>query len=316
MCRVSCRPVYGLIFLFKWRHEKDDRSVDTSNFTKVFFAKQVINNACATQAILSVLLNCAQLDLGPELNNFKEFTAEFPPDLKGLAISNSDNIRRAHNSFARPEPLVPDESRTATDDDDVYHFISYLPVDGKLYELDGLKEGPIALGDATDDDWLPKVGPVIQDRIDRYAKNEIRFNLMAVIHDRREQLSMNLALAANKRDRILARLAGDSATAMDMDATAGPSTSDVGDLPEDAAQLHALLADTEAEISRLQDEQAREEAKRANWRDENIRRKHNYIPFLFNFLKVLAEKKQLKKLIDDALAKQEHQPKQQQPFKA
>lgn len=100
------------------------------------------------------------------------------------------------------------------------------------------------------DDWLPKVGPVIQDRIDRYAKNEIRFNLMAVIHDRREQLSMNLALAANKRDRILARLAGDSATAMDMDATAGPSTSDVGDLPEDAAQLHALLADTEAEISR------------------------------------------------------------------
>ncbi|KAK9904206.1 hypothetical protein WJX75_006748 [Coccomyxa subellipsoidea] len=280
-------PVYGLIFLFKWRSEQDNRAAlnESEYLGKVFFARQVITNACATQAILSVLLNRPDIQLGTELTNLKEFTAQFDPELKGLAISNSESIRRAHNSFSPPQPIVPEESRLADKDDDVYHFISYVPVDGVLYELDGLKPGPIRLCEATEDNWLEKVGPFIQSRIERYAQSEIRFNLMAVIGNRTDVLGQELASLEARRAAMLSTSNKDG-DQMEVDGTS-----------EDSSQE---LASVESEIVRVQEGLHQEAARKKRWHDENIRRKTNYVPFIFHFLKLLAEKGQLKPIIERA----------------
>lgn len=187
-------PVYGVIFLFKYpTSEKPnsdgtpkDGQYDYAAADNLFFAAQTIQNACGTQALLSVLLNKdGEIDVGTQLRDFKEFTAGFPAEFRGEALSNSELIRDVHNSFAKSSPFVDETQRTATDDDDVYHFIAYTPINGILYELDGLQPAPISHGASTFEEFPEKVIPVLQSRIERYPANEIRFNLLAMVRDLR-----------------------------------------------------------------------------------------------------------------------------------
>ncbi|BFZ15383.1 hypothetical protein BsWGS_18422 [Bradybaena similaris] len=265
----SLKPVLGLIFLFKWapNSEPDGTIVQDSRLEKIFFASQIINNACATQAILSILLNAshADLELGDTLSSFKEFAQDMDPALRGLSLSNSDTIREVHNSFARQQMFEFDE-KIAKKDDDVFHFVSYLPIDGRLYELDGLKSGPIDLGAIpADKDWIDVVRPIIEKRMQKYSADEIHFNLMALVSDRQRVYT--------KRLQELSSLVENS----------GMANSDVL-----------------AEISKLKYLILEEERKEQKYKLENVRRRHNYLPFIMELLKILAEDRQLLPLIEKA----------------
>jgi ubiquitin carboxyl-terminal hydrolase L5 len=126
-----------------------------------------------------------EIDLGTPLKDFRDFTYALPAEFRGEALSNSELIRDVHNSFAKSSPFVDETQRTATEDDDVYHFIAYTPINGILYELDGLQPAPIAHGTSTFEEFPEKVIQVLQRRIERYPANEIRFNLLAMVRDLR-----------------------------------------------------------------------------------------------------------------------------------
>jgi len=212
--------------------------------------------------------------------------------LKGLSIGNSELIRKAHNSFARPEPFFVDESSKSTDEEeDAFHFISYIPKDGGLWELDGLKPGPIFLGELKpDQDWIDLAFPVIMKRIEKYSRSEIRFNLMAIIKNRRSVFRENIQKLEASKKQIQTLM--ENPNSMEVDSSS--------DLPKTAEDSQIRLHIIDEEIRNFQQKISSEEDKFKNWKIENIRRKHNYIPFLLNLLRVLGEKGHLPELIEKA----------------
>ena len=55
-------------------------------------------------------------------------------------------------------------------------------------------------------DWLEKACPAIQQRIERYAASEIRFNLMAMVQDRRVRLGKQLEQLTAERAQLAAQM--------------------------------------------------------------------------------------------------------------
>ncbi|KAL7899055.1 ubiquitin carboxyl-terminal hydrolase [Trichoderma sp. SZMC 28014] len=191
---LTLQPLYGVIFLFKFPTDRPyatadgplDGTFDHDASERIFFAAQTIQNACATQALLSVLMNkTAEVDIGAQMKDFRDFTMVLPPEFRGEALSNSDLIREVHNSFARSSPFADETQRTGEPSEDVFHFIAYTPVDGVLYELDGLQPAPISHGPCAAEEFPLKVVDVLQRRIARYDATEIRFNLLAMCRDLR-----------------------------------------------------------------------------------------------------------------------------------
>ena len=292
-------PVYGLIFLFKYMQKNEYKpNVLTTWDNDLFFAKQEVQNACATQAILGILLNNTdKLDIGPTLTELKTFTDGMDPATRGLAISNSEKIRIEHNKFAHPEPFVFTKT-IAKDGDDVFHFVAYLHFKDSIYEIDGLQKGPILIEKGVkNEEWIKKVKPSIQNRISLYSQSEIKFNLLALVPDRLEK-AKKLDEDLNKRKKYVEGLINGSVK---------PSNDDK-DLEEynkmNKEQLQNSLKNFDSYIKENLQTIKDEEDRVKKYKAENERRQFNYIPFIYELLKTMAEKGQLDENYKEAYDKE------------
>ncbi|XP_043680338.1 ubiquitin carboxyl-terminal hydrolase calypso isoform X4 [Vespula pensylvanica] len=217
-------PVYGFIFLFRWIEERRSRRKvveQTESFVKdedivnnIFFAQQVVPNSCATHALLSVLLNCPNIHLGTTLSRLKLHTSGMCPENKGWAIGNTPELACAHNSHAMPQAKRRQDKNTGVSTGrftgEAFHFVSYVPINGRLFELDGLKPYPMDHGPWKEhEEWTEQFRRVITDRLGMATGEQlqdIRFNLMAVVPDRRLAISHKLTMLKTNRQIVLEAL--------------------------------------------------------------------------------------------------------------
>lgn len=91
----------------------------------------------------------------------------------------------------RPQVLEVDTSKPCKPED-VYHFVGFVPINGAIYELDGLKPNPVRVAKIPEgSSWLSIVLPIITTRMGECLDG--KFNLMALVPSR---LQMYLARAA------------------------------------------------------------------------------------------------------------------------
>jgi len=308
--QVDTDKVYGLIFLFKWKKEADERPTVQAADHGIFFAQQVIQNACATQAILNTLLNVPRekLEVGKALTDIREFTAQLDPGMKGLALSNSEVIRRVHNSFRAQSSfeIVQDEKEK---DGDAFHFVGYACVDNKVYELDGLKPGPILIGDApAGGPWCETARAEIQRRVQTYTQKaaeaggedsvELRFNLMAISASKLGEAEKKIETNRYLRQRVNISLVsqGEEVTLEDEvdddEAPAEiPSFEDLSarEIPE----LKKMVETCTKEITDLEFVVKNEQERRGKWAKENALRRFDLVPMALCAMRHLARKKEL-----------------------
>jgi len=88
--------------------------------------------------------------------------------------------------------------------------VSYVPLHGRLIELDGLKRFPVDHGPILGGDWTEKLREVITSRLGIATGGEpyhdIRFALMAVVPDPRVGLAHRLEVLRTNRGTVIQAL--------------------------------------------------------------------------------------------------------------
>ena len=187
------KAVTGLIFLFKFVPNLPlSRPATSPKAAEMYFARQTAHNACATQALINLLLNKRDaVPIGPLLGEFYEMTSFLDPTTRGDAIAQHAQLRTIHNAYSPYVHIKNVLTKVAPSSADAFHFVTFFHANGALWELDGLQAGPICHAECDAENWQQKAIEVLTRRIEAISaldNNGIQFNLMAVVPERVELL--------------------------------------------------------------------------------------------------------------------------------
>jgi len=162
------QPVVSLILLYDVN--KVQQTADQWGDDKVpdglFYVKQTIQNACGTIALLHAMGNnqdTIPIKPGSLMDKYFKDVKGMSPEEAGKLLEGNDDLASSHESSAQ-------EGQTAAPDlstDVFYHFMALVHKDGKLYELDGRKRGPVDHGATSSDSFVRDASKVCRSFMDK-----------------------------------------------------------------------------------------------------------------------------------------------------
>eukprot|EP00088_Acartia_fossae_P008180 TRINITY_DN13888_c0_g1_i1.p1 TRINITY_DN13888_c0_g1~~TRINITY_DN13888_c0_g1_i1.p1 ORF type:complete len:238 (+),score=68.42 TRINITY_DN13888_c0_g1_i1:30-716(+) len=181
------KPVLALMLLFpisdnysKYAEELMTGMEGVEISDKVFYMKQTISNACGTVALLhSVLNNREDIILKDGvLKNFFDVSENKNAEEKAEMLEGDDSICEVHDDAAKDGQTNAPNLEDSVD----YHFVTFVRVDGHLYELDGRKPGPVKMSPCDKDSFLSLAAIACKEYMTRDPEN-INFTVLALTGD-------------------------------------------------------------------------------------------------------------------------------------
>nr|AEV41094.1 putative ubiquitin carboxyl-terminal hydrolase family1 [Oryza officinalis] len=175
------QPVLAVVFCFpdptQDARNPSQHVLVTGEKETLFFIKQIesLGNACGTIALLHAVGNAySEISLLENscLDMFFRSTSGMTSYERALFLEKDDDMARAHL-------LAASAGDTKLSDDVEEHYICFVECDGTLYELDGMKPGPINHG-------LSSPKSLLQDAVDiikasmHNIPNSANFNVMVL----------------------------------------------------------------------------------------------------------------------------------------
>ncbi|KAI3613510.1 hypothetical protein CBS9595_004343 [Malassezia furfur] len=183
------QPVHAVLCLLpltpniEARHRSEDAAyTPPQGADKVLWFEQTIGNACGTIGLLHAIANSpAAESMAPDspLAQLLRVARGATPAERTKLLESSDALKSAHAATAgQGQTAAPD-----ADDPVNLHFVAFVRgPDGKLWELDGRRRGPIARDVPVDSEaaLLPSAAKFVQDYYMRTDPDQVQFNLIAL----------------------------------------------------------------------------------------------------------------------------------------
>lgn len=171
-------PCCALMLLFPLTQQHEDfrskQSVD--NGQGVYFLKQTVVNSCGTVGLIHSVANnqdSIDFDNNSALKSFLDATSGMSAAERAKELEKNKAIHETHDAVA-------DEGQCRPEPDKVnFHFITFVNVNGQLYELDGRIGGPVSHGATKPESFVMDAARVCREFMER-EKGEVRFSAVAL----------------------------------------------------------------------------------------------------------------------------------------